>query len=276
MKKHLILALITLCSGCSGPTQEQMRQEISQDVSIKYKFIEIQFSDDYPELIKKVKTLKTLINKKKIFSKSDYNTVNNYYDTEIKSTSDLYEKYWGTELRDETKCKNDNTIQDQMCRITTNIKTFALEKCKERVSFWQTIDEKKRVLSECDHAIKTYFSALFKRMSTDEAVFLQTKMNEYNTKQWEQKTGCKADKTQTIPPIYKVLQQTKDGTLTVLRFNGPVYAFPEMFLIVKNKHDSALVDGDIVYSGVFQDMGNYQYTTVTGSVKTIKKYKRCE
>lgn len=69
--------------------------------------------------------------------------------------------------------------------------------------------------------------------------------------------------------FFEVLQQTSDGTL-VSFIKSPDY----IFLISKNSKDASVADGYPIYDGLFAVDGTYQYTSILGTIKTVKRLKR--
>lgn len=68
---------------------------------------------------------------------------------------------------------------------------------------------------------------------------------------------------------FRVLQQIPDGTL-VSFIKSPDY----MFFIPKNSKDASLADGSPIYDGLFAVDGTYQYISVLGATRTVKRVKR--
>ena len=71
-------------------------------------------------------------------------------------------------------------------------------------------------------------------------------------------------------PRWKVLQQTKEGTLVSMEWADKI------FFIESNKTDSILFDDDFLKPGVFTSVGKFQYLNPLGTTKTIPKLKRIE
>ncbi len=69
--------------------------------------------------------------------------------------------------------------------------------------------------------------------------------------------------------FFQVLQQTPDGTL-VSFIKSPDY----VLLISKNSKDDSVADGYSIYNGIFAVDGTYQYTSVFGATRTVKRLKR--
>ena len=68
---------------------------------------------------------------------------------------------------------------------------------------------------------------------------------------------------------FHVLQQLPDGTL-VSFIKDPSY----VLFISKNSKDSSLPDEYPIYDGLFAVDGIYQYTSILGSTRTVKRLKR--
>ena len=69
--------------------------------------------------------------------------------------------------------------------------------------------------------------------------------------------------------FFQVLQQTPDGTL-VSFIKSPDY----VLLISKNSKDDSVADGYSIYNGIFAVDGTYQYTSIFGATRTVKRLKR--
>lgn len=66
----------------------------------------------------------------------------------------------------------------------------------------------------------------------------------------------------------KVMQKIKDGILVSFDAYGTIY------FIINNAKDENLVDGERLEKGYYKREGEFQYTTVLGTVKTVVKLKR--
>lgn len=73
---------------------------------------------------------------------------------------------------------------------------------------------------------------------------------------------------------FTVLSQTESGTLITV---NPAYSYTMgdgVYFIIKNNRDSELVDNQDVEDGYFENIGKFQYTSVSGAKKTVLKLKR--
>ena len=74
--------------------------------------------------------------------------------------------------------------------------------------------------------------------------------------------------------IFTVLNQTSSGTLITVH-SAYTHTFSNgIYLISKNNTDSKLVDDQRIEDGYFENIGTFQYTSVTGAKKTVLKLKR--
>ena len=73
---------------------------------------------------------------------------------------------------------------------------------------------------------------------------------------------------------FTVLSQTESGTLITV---SPAYSRimgDGVYFIIKNNRDSELVDNQDVEDGYFENIGKFQYTSVSGAKKTVLRLKR--
>lgn len=82
-------------------------------------------------------------------------------------------------------------------------------------------------------------------------------------------TQDKCKKDNVNGNFFRVLQQTPDGTL-VSFIKSPDY----VLFISQNPKDASLADNSPIYDGSFAVDGTYQYSSILGNVKTVKKLKR--
>ncbi len=71
-----------------------------------------------------------------------------------------------------------------------------------------------------------------------------------------------------------VMQQAPSGTLVNLRL--PVGYSDQTYFVVSNSKDSGLADDQAISQGIFENVGTYQYTSVTGATRTVVKLKRLQ
>lgn len=290
--------MVVTCCGCMMriPPLEKLSQKISTDNEITDRIQELKATEEYSKVVE-IAGILNETNKKSKFNTDDIKkaeSAHGLYQEYATSLKEKYTKYWDVHQfssRQWNKLddvlgyhKGETPLNASMFNLTTKASFFTYEYCRPyRCCHSETLDgqdKERQVFDVCNSTLEAlFYSKLFKDVDYD-AESIRKKEQNYNNVSFEKRTGCKADKAKSFAGrFYEVFQQTTDGTLVRLRPNSyemRYSGYPKMFLITKNKQDSALVDGENIHGGTFQDMGNYKYVTVTGTIKTIKKYKRCE
>lgn len=273
MKKFLSLITVLTCCGCATvPTKQQIQQNLTDEGAMQTQLLALRDSGAHKQIQEYVKTLNE-IDKHKSLTKADYDKIVSIYgypDTDRLATT--YDDCWATREK-----KDSNKLAQQMQTITNSAKTFANDNCGKYLSYWQNTNEQKTVLSDCHNFIKQYFfSGLFNDTEIN-ADSINSKINEYKNKQWEKETGCDHSKIEYLwASCYEIFQQTKDGTLLAVTPSCYYPGVKETVFITKHKQLSSGAEGITIMSNLpIQNIGTYKYTTITGKIKTVEKYKLC-